>query len=653
MSQPLIPLSSLWVDSSSNHPRVIKISSRDDFKSVGTFVGNSVSGMLATMVRREHGLEEDVKQGWWSKSEAYQSNSLFVQSNKPGLSAMKESRLRLQSHPPRYTLDIFSCQGLGQRICKIITRFDIININGLLSLFLNIAVLILNLDRAFELVLILEYCGLDLEILNLDELMLLVRVLGLLFLNYETPIYSCGKERQYTTIALLENGVRRHKVFEVSSPQDPTNFAEDGGRRLKLAEMVHFRDYISPSSKNKYLLIDADDGTILTRLLTETPTTGKCSDPWPPLQNSLHIYSVLVNGNPCGFLGSSRSLRQGDPLSPMLFILVMETLSRMMDKTILQQFEADGTLCFVMLMYSVGLFGASLGSRWCHTENQTKKICDHTLGIMDNIDWEREEFFEEILDKISVVPSIAKYHVGIKPRIEKVKSLLNVESGGVYFVGLWGLGGVGKTTIASGIFDEISSQFEGSCFLANVRSVKKSGLEVLQHLQQKLLSQILKKDSVNVPHFATGDEMISQMLRFKKVLIVLDDMDDSQQLEYLVGKRDWFGDGTKVITTTRNLDLLSKHDVLYRVPELTNHEALELFSWHAFQQGTPVEGFEELSCCVVDYAKGLPLALGYWVLFSTNKWLVAISVVNGGCGGGGGWWLTMVAVAEVVSGGDG
>ncbi|KAF3645991.1 putative WRKY transcription factor 19-like [Capsicum annuum] len=315
----------------------------------------------------------------------------------------------------------------------------------------------------------------------------------------------------------------------------------------------------------------------------------------------------------------SRSLRQGDPLSLILFILVMETLSRMMDKTILQQFEADGTLCFVMLMYSVGLSGASLGSRvgvppTCYLElppgssNTDIGVWNSAVNRVEKR--EREEFFEEILDKISVVPSIAKYHVGIKPRIEKVKSLLNVESGGVYFVGLWGLGGVGKTTIASGIFDEISSQFEGSCFLANVRSVKKSGLEVLQHLQQKLLSQILKKDSVNVPHFATGDEMISQMLRFKKVLIVLDDMDDSQQLEYLVGKRDWFGDGTKVITTTRNLDLLSKHDVLYRVPELTNHEALELFSWHAFQQGTPVEGFEELSCCVVDYAKGLPLALG-------------------------------------------
>ncbi|PHT45675.1 hypothetical protein CQW23_14833 [Capsicum baccatum] len=221
-----------------------------------------------------------------------------------------------------------------------------------------------------------------------------------------------------------------------------------------------------------------------------------------------------------------------------------------------------------------------------------------------------EECIQQIVDKISPFPRIAKYYVGLKSRIEEVKSLLNVESGGVYFVGLWGLGGVGKTTIARGIFDEISCQFEGSCFLANVRSVlKKSGLEVLQHLQQELLSQILKTRSVNVPNFSKGDKMTSQMLRFKKVLIVLDDVDDSHQLECLVGKSDWFGDGTRVITTTRNFDLLSKHDVLYRVPELTNHEALELFSWHAFQQGTPVEGFEELSCCVVDYAKGLPLAL--------------------------------------------
>ena len=47
-------------------------------------------------------------------------------------------------------------------------------------------------------------------------------------------------------------------------------------------------------------------------------------------------FDILINGSPCGFFGSSRGLGQGDPLSPLLFVLVMEALGRMLDKAVLE-----------------------------------------------------------------------------------------------------------------------------------------------------------------------------------------------------------------------------------------------------------------------------------------------------------------------------
>jgi hypothetical protein len=45
-------------------------------------------------------------------------------------------------------------------------------------------------------------------------------------------------------------------------------------------------------------------------------------------------FSILINGTPSRFFSSSRGLKHGDPLSLLLFVEVMEALSRMMATTV-------------------------------------------------------------------------------------------------------------------------------------------------------------------------------------------------------------------------------------------------------------------------------------------------------------------------------
>jgi hypothetical protein len=55
---------------------------------------------------------------------------------------------------------------------------------------------------------------------------------------------------------------------------------------------------------------------------------------WIAFCISTASFSILINGSPAGFFNSSRGVRQGDPISPFLFVIVMEAFSRMVKASV-------------------------------------------------------------------------------------------------------------------------------------------------------------------------------------------------------------------------------------------------------------------------------------------------------------------------------
>ncbi|GJT33265.1 TMV resistance protein N-like protein isoform X1 [Tanacetum coccineum] len=219
--------------------------------------------------------------------------------------------------------------------------------------------------------------------------------------------------------------------------------------------------------------------------------------------------------------------------------------------------------------------------------------------------------------------------VGMKTRLQDLKAQLDIGSGGVRMVGIWGVGGGGKTTLASSVYHEISFLFEGCCFLGDIREQSvKYGLE---KLQEKILCGVLKQKQVEVDGVEEGKLMIGSRLWHKKVLIVLDDVNHLNHLNALAGSRDWFGDGSRILITTRDSHILNVHrvDVIHHISLFNNEEGIELFCKHAHQDYPPKEGYERLSKDVVSYASGLPLALKVLGSFlcdkDMNEWRSALA----------------------------
>ncbi|KAH9782881.1 ADP-ribosyl cyclase/cyclic ADP-ribose hydrolase [Citrus sinensis] len=213
------------------------------------------------------------------------------------------------------------------------------------------------------------------------------------------------------------------------------------------------------------------------------------------------------------------------------------------------------------------------------------------------------------LEKITVSTDSSNGLVGLNSRIEQIKPFLCMDLWDtVQIVGIWGTGGIGKTTLAEAIFDQFSGEFDGKYFAKNVRrkSETEGGLEDLQkEMLSTILSEKLEVAGPNIPQFTKG------RVRRMKVLIVLDDVNKDEQLEGLIGGLDQYGPGSRIVVTTRDKRVLEKFGVekIYRVNGLRLDEAFEHFCNFAFKENHCPEDLNRHSRRFVKYAKGNPLVL--------------------------------------------
>nr|XP_043612294.1 inactive disease resistance protein RPS4-like [Erigeron canadensis] len=258
---------------------------------------------------------------------------------------------------------------------------------------------------------------------------------------------------------------------------------------------------------------------------------------------------------------------------------------------------------------------------------QKIKIWSIALSEVSYMEWYSKDWLEtQIIEKIvedvnhslplrNTLPDL----IGVDYPVRFISSWLNDGSTHTAdILTITGIRGIGKTSLAEYIYGLHCHLFQSSSFIDDINRKCQGQSNKLLDLQKQLCADISKTYWIHVDHISVCTAAIENAVACRKVLLVLDDIDNPDQLDALLGNKG-FHPGSKVIITTKdasliercalfNLQVQPKHTKVL-LKDLNETSSLQLFSYHAFGYIDPTESYKQVSKKLVKLCDGLPLAL--------------------------------------------
>ncbi|KAJ0263593.1 Disease resistance protein RPP2A [Hirschfeldia incana] len=223
------------------------------------------------------------------------------------------------------------------------------------------------------------------------------------------------------------------------------------------------------------------------------------------------------------------------------------------------------------------------------------------ISSIDGYEWTKET--EGRVTEEVVREACLRLHLKNSKNMVKILALLkHSQPSEADMVGIWGMAGIGKTSIAKEVFGTLAPRYDLCYFLQDFYLTCRT--RGLRQMREDFYSKIFGEEKLSIASSDIKPSFMRNWFQNKTILLVLDDVSNARDAEAVVGGFGWFSQGHRVILTSRRKQVLVQCKVkqLFEIQNLSDSESFRLCKQHLNGESGIIS--ELMSCC-----SGIPLAL--------------------------------------------